>query len=86
MFSGMEREYFEQLLDAKFENLHQKIDTVIKLQEKTNGRVNDLEEDAEKLKIFQAKEEASWKIWGKLATLAGGLIGGVVAFIANKLL
>ena len=86
MFSGMEREYFEQLLDAKFENLHQKIDTVIELQKKTNGRVTVLEDETEELKIYRAKEEASWKIWGKLATLAGGLIGGLVAFIANKLL
>lgn len=86
MFSGMEREYFEQLLDAKFDNIHSKLDTVIKLQEKTNGRVTALEEDMEEIKIYRAKEETSWKIWGRIATITGGIIGGVLGFFANKFL
>ena len=86
MFSGMEKEYFEQLLDAKFENLHNKIDTVIELQKKTNGRVTALEEDMTEIKIYRAQEQAGWKAWSKIATVIGGLIGGVLGFIANKLL
>lgn len=85
MCSGMEKEYFEQLLDAKFENLHQKIDTVIDLQKKTSDRVNTLEEDVSDIKIYRAEEQASWKVWSKLATVIGGMIGGLVGFLVNKL-
>lgn len=85
MFSEHERNYFEQLLDAKFENLHNKIDTVIDLQKQTNGRVNELEVKVESLEIYKAKYETGWKIWGKVATITGGVIGGVMGYIANKI-
>ncbi len=86
MFSGMEREYFEQLLDAKFENINSKLDTVIKLQEKTNGRVTNLEDEMEDLKIYKAETEGSWKAWSKAATIGGGVLGAILGYVANKLL
>jgi frataxin-like iron-binding protein CyaY len=82
----MEKELFEQLLDAKFKNINDKLDTVIDLQKKTNGRVNDLEGDMEEMKIYKATEETSWKIWGRIATVLGGIIGGVLGYFANKFL
>jgi hypothetical protein len=86
MFTGMEKEYFEQMLEAKLQNLHDKADMIIELQKKTNGRVTHLEDDMEEMKIYRAKEETSWKIWGRIATVVGGIIGGVLGYFANKFL
>jgi len=80
----IQEEYFKRWLDERFSHIEQKLDQVYTQTKLTNGRVNDLEDDVKKLNTHQAKDEGMWKAYGRLATIGGGVIGGVIAWLSNK--
>lgn len=82
----MSDEYFQKWLNERFEHLDQRMDAILEQTTKTNGRVNDLEDDVKILNHHKSKDEGTWKAYGRLATIGGGLVGGIIAWIANKIL
>jgi len=82
----IQEEYFKKWLDEKFLHLENKIDAFVADTTDVNKRVNNLEEDVRKLNTHQAKDEGMWKAYGRLATIGGGLMGGLIAWLTNKFL
>lgn len=77
-------EYFKKWLDDKFAHLESKIDNHMSGAEGINVRLGKIEERVDKLEDHNAKDEGMWKAYGRLSTIAGGVIGGIVAWLTNK--
>jgi hypothetical protein len=82
----IEDEYFKKWLEDKFEHLENKVEQVYAQTLQTNGRVNDLEDDVKILNTHKDKEDGMWRAYGRLATISGGIIGGIIAWLTNKFL
>ena len=78
-------EYFKKWLDDKFAHLEGKIDRHMSGNEGIMVKLNDLEERVDKLEDHKSKEDGMWKAYGRLATIAGGIVGGIIAWVTNKL-
>lgn len=78
MITPNEQDYFEKMLDAKFEALHNKFDHVIKLQTIANGRTSKNEDRIDKLENWRAESHGHWKA----ASVIGSIIGAIVGLIA----
>lgn len=74
-------EYFKKWLDDKFSHLEEKIDKIYQEQQ----RLKVIEERVNTLEEHKAKDEGTWKAYGKMATIGGGVIGGIIAWLTNKL-
>ena len=70
-----EQEYFEKLLDARFTNLTDKIDQVIRLQIIANGRTTKNENEINELKQWRAEIRGHWKAASVIGSAIGALIG-----------
>ena len=88
MITPNEQEYFERMLDAKFEALHEKFDNVINLQKIANGRTSKNEERIEKnedridkLEGFWAESRGHWKAASVIGSLIGAALGILAAII-----
>lgn len=75
MITPKEQEYFEQLLEAKFQNLHDKVDQVITLQKIANGRTTKNEENINELKQWRAESRGHWKAASVIGSAIGALLG-----------
>lgn len=80
----MESEYFEKLLDQRFENIHNKLDHIIEQTTKTNGTVKDHEESIKSIKLDLAVAHGHWKGFyrtiGILLTIAGIIVGAIITW------
>jgi len=79
-----EHEYFEKMLDARFENINQKIDQVIHLQKIANGRTTKNEENINDLKQWRAESRGHWKAASIIGSIIGAVIGVVSAYILKN--
>jgi peptidoglycan hydrolase CwlO-like protein len=79
MFTEKEQNYFEQLLNAKFENIENKLDTIHHEVKKTNGRVNRHDDEIDKMQQWIAETKgrnAAMMLLGSiLAVVLGWIIG-----------
>ena len=80
----MESEYFEKLLDQRFENIHNKLDNILIQTTKTNGTVKDHEEEIKQIKLDLAVSQGHWKGVNKtiniLLTIAGIVVGAIITW------
>ena len=92
MFSAMEQEYFEQLLDSRFENvrnqhehINEKLNAILVQTTKTNGRVSDVEREIHKLKEWRATSQGHWNGVNKSVVIVLTLLGIVAGVVATML-
>lgn len=82
MFSELEQDYFEKMLNAQFREVHNKLDHIYTEVSKINVRVDKLEQEVDVLSKWKASSQGNWLgitrtiivIWVILA-----FIGGIVA-------
>jgi len=74
-------EYFKKWLDEKFEHLEKKIDNH---GHSMNMKIETIDSRVDELEEHKANQEGSWQAYGKTATVAGGVVGGLIAWLTNK--
>lgn len=82
MFTGNEQDYFERLLDERFNHVHTKLDQQIQLQRIANGRTAKLEARVEELEKNHASINGSWHGINKTIVIiltVAGIIAGIVS-------
>ena len=87
----MEQEYFEQLLDARFQNVQdkhnhvmEKLDAILEQTTRTNGRVNDHATEIRDLREWRATSQGHWKALMFVASGIGGALGALVAYFLKS--
>ena len=88
----MQPEYFEQLLDSRFENvrdqhehINEKLNAILAQTTKTNGRVSDLEREIVHIKEWRATSQGHWNGVNKVLFIIGSLLGVILTAIATYL-
>ena len=85
MFTGNEQDYFERLLDERFNHVHSKLDQQLHLQKVANGRTSKLENKVEELEVMYAKSSGHWSGINKAILIFLTVIGIVTGAIATML-
>ena len=79
MMTKMDQEYFERMLEAQFKNIHDKVDTVIRLQTTANGQTAKNVEEINELKRWRAESSGYWKAATAIGSMLGGFLGFLIA-------
>lgn len=85
MFTGNEQDYFERLLDERFNHVHTKLDQQIQLQRIANGRTAKLEARVEELEKHSASAHGHWSGMNKTIIIVLTVVGIIVGAISTKL-
>jgi hypothetical protein len=85
MFTGNEQDYFERLLDERFQHVHTKLDQQIQLQKVANGRTSKLESKVEELEMKYAKSSGHWSGINKMILIFLTIVGIVAGSVATML-
>jgi hypothetical protein len=70
-----EQDYFERMLDSRFENLTEKVQEVIALQKIANGRTTKNENSINDLNEWRAESRGHWKAASVIGSAIGALLG-----------
>lgn len=77
MFTEIEKQY----VDSRFENVMDKLDNIIKLQEKANGKLGKHDDQIHEILQDIATSRGHWKGVVMMSTLIGFAVGIIAVYL-----